>query len=199
MAIAAWFQPAVLISATPAVAPLLARRGARGSRREVVALSLSRWWFLSEGRILGLDVGERRIGVAISDPDGSFALPLNSIDRARTPDPIDAITDLAREDDVTAIVVGMPLSLSGAAGAQAESVTEFARDLERRVGLPVHFYDERLSTQEAIRRTTDAQDHARGSRRGGRARPSSADTDALAASIILQAFLDRQRLSGGSS
>lgn len=151
---------------------------------------------MPEGRILGLDVGERRIGVAISDPDGSFALPLNSIDRRGT-DAIEAIASLARQDEVTAIVVGLPLSLSGDRGAQAESVTVFARDLERRLDIPVHFYDERLSTQEALRRTADAESQARGSRRG-RGRSVSADMDALAASIILQAYLDRQRLARGT-
>jgi len=139
--------------------------------------------------VLGLDVGDRRIGVAVSDPDRRFALPLNSIDRARGGE-LDAIAAVVREDDVDELVVGLPLSLSGESGPQAVNATEFARSLEQRFSLPVHLYDERLSTREAERRVTDER---RSGGRRERSRPQQADTDAIAASIILQAFLDSHR------
>ncbi|MPZ50038.1 MAG: Holliday junction resolvase RuvX [Dehalococcoidia bacterium] len=144
------------------------------------------------GRVLGLDVGERRIGVAISDPDRRFALPLHSIDGRDRRAAIDEIIRIATGDEVGEIVVGLPLSLSGAAGAQAETTEAFAKALEERLPLPLHLWDERLSTQEAQRRIADEHNPS-GRGRRPRARRIEADTDALAASIILQAFLDRRR------
>ena len=149
----------------------------------------------ARGRLLGLDAGDRRIGVAISDPDRHFALPLRTVERDRRGGEFAELERLIREEDVTEVVVGLPLSLSGEAGSQAESAREFAEELKSRVQLPIHMYDERLSTQEAMRRVAD-EPRSRGSRRQ---RPSEADTDALAASIILQAFLDRQRFQDASA
>jgi putative Holliday junction resolvase len=140
------------------------------------------------GRVLGLDVGERRIGVAVSDPERRFALPLQSIDR-KAGDTMEAIASYVREDEIEEVVVGLPLSLSGESGPQAESAIAIARDLERRLHLPVHMWDERLSTREALGRVEGPR---RGQRRE-RGRGAAADTDALAASIILQAFLDGHR------
>jgi putative Holliday junction resolvase len=144
--------------------------------------------------MLGLDAGDRRIGVAISDPDRHFALPLRTIERDRRGGEFTALADLIREEEVTEVVVGLPLSLSGDSSAQTEAARAFASELQGHIGLPVHMYDERLSTQEAMRRVSD---EPRGRRdRRDRGRPSDADTDALAASIILQAFLDRERFKG---
>jgi len=138
--------------------------------------------------VLGLDVGERRVGVAVSDPERHLAVPLRSVARDGA---IEALAVLAREYEVADVVVGLPLTLRGEAGPQAESASAFARELERRLRLPVHLWDERLSTQEAQRRVL-----APSKRRGRRERtPRPVDTDALAASIILQAYLDRQRLA----
>ena len=137
---------------------------------------------------LGLDVGERRVGVAVSDPERRLAVPLRSVGRDGA---IEALAVLAREYEVADVVVGLPLTLRGEAGPQAESASAFARELERLLRLPVHLWDERLSTQEAQRRVL-----APSKRRGRRERtPRPVDTDALAASIILQAYLDRQRLA----
>lgn len=105
------------------------------------------------------------------------------------------LEQLVREEDVTEVVVGLPLSLSGEAGAQARSASDFAAALQTRLQLPVHMYDERLSTQEAIRRVA-GDSRGRGNRRQSR---SQADTDAIAASIILQAYLDRLRFGAGST
>jgi putative Holliday junction resolvase len=149
------------------------------------------------GRVLGLDVGERRIGVAISDPDRRFALPLHSVDGRDQASAIDAIAAIAAEDEADEIVVGLPLSLSGEAGKQAEKTTAFADELKQRLGLPVHLWDERFSSQEAQRRV--AEEHQPSGSKGRRMRSKrvDADTDALAASIILQAFLDGRRWRKG--
>ena len=147
--------------------------------------------------VLGLDVGERRVGVAVSDPDRRFALPLNSVDR-KLGNELQAIADVVRADEVDELVVGLPLTLSGEHGAQAASAQAFAEDLKRYLSLPVHLWDERLSTREAERLVLD--EHRTGSsghRRAERSRVPAADTDALAASIILQAYLDSRRSRTG--
>jgi len=141
------------------------------------------------GRILGLDAGEKRIGVAISDPARRFALPLRSI-VIDGRDEVAAVEAIVRAEDVAELVVGLPLSLTGQPSAQTERARRFGERLEERLRLPVHFWDERLSTQEAQRLGQDA----RPERRRRRSRPAPVDADALAASIILQAYLDKLRL-----
>ena len=142
------------------------------------------------GRILGIDAGDRRIGLAISDPEASFALPLNSIFADGSE--IDAIQRLIAAEEVVELVVGLPLSLSGEESAQTGRVREFAALLESRLEIPLHLWDERLSTHEAEARTEDVS-QIRGRRRSSRRSSPPIDTDALAASIILQAYLDRLR------
>jgi len=148
------------------------------------------------GRILGIDAGERRIGVAISDPGGSFALPLDSI--LADGRELDRLAELIAAEGVTALVVGLPLSMSGEASAQTEQARQFAERAGQRLGIPVHMWDERLSSYEAERLTSRGREGRQRDRgkRGGRGGGSSAtpDTDALAASIILQAYLDSLRL-----
>ncbi len=102
----------------------------------------------AEGRLLGLDAGERRVGIAISDPEQRLAVPLRTVARdvARA-----EIGDLARAEEIAGIVIGLPLSLSGESGEQAARTREFARALEKALNLPVAFWDERLSSQEADR------------------------------------------------
>jgi putative Holliday junction resolvase len=95
-------------------------------------------------------------------------------------------------EEVTELVVGLPLSLSGDESAQTARVRQFAAQIESSLQLPVHLWDERLSTHEAQGRSEEAS-RGRGRRRSGRHAPPPADTDALAASIILQAYLDRLR------
>ena len=149
------------------------------------------------GRILGLDAGERRIGVAISDPGGSFALPLESIQADGSE--MTRLSALIASEGVSALVVGLPLSLSGEASAQTERAREFASRAEEALGLPVHMWDERLSSREAERLTSyDRQPSGRdrgrrAGHRGGRSSGGGPDTDAMAASIILQAYLDSLR------
>lgn len=134
--------------------------------------------------------------MAISDPDRVFALPLRSVIRDGRGGEFAALEALIRDEEVAELVVGLPLTLSGEQGSQAESATAFADDLRTRFALPVHMYDERLSTQEAMRRVSD-EGRGRGNRKE-RGKVQQADTDAIAASIILQAFLDKARFSASA-
>lgn len=136
---------------------------------------------LGRGRLLGLDPGSVRIGVAISDERGRVSVPLKVV--AAGPDGgCAAIAALAREQQVVGVVVGHPLSLSGAAGAAAERAEALSRRLGEALDVPIVLQDERLSTVEAERRLAAAGVKGRG-RRGV--------VDAAAAAIILQAYLDR--------
>jgi len=132
-------------------------------------------------RILGLDVGDRRIGLAISDPNGQVAVPLRTLHRSAQNGSVEAIAALVAEENVEAIVVGLPLRMDGSAGSQAESVQEFVGQLLPAVNVPVTLWDERLSTVQAeqlLRRDRPA------SRKG------KSEQDSLAAAIILQGYLD---------
>ena len=134
-------------------------------------------------RILALDVGDRRIGVALSDPLGMLASPLTTIDRA-TPDTdtaIDAILALADQHEAAEILVGIPYLMSGRIGAQARITLDFAQALATRTHIPVTQADERLSSVQADRMLT--QSGASNTRDKGR-------TDSAAAAVILQAYLD---------
>ena len=137
-------------------------------------------------RILGLDVGERRIGIAISAPEGGLAVPLRVLERSEESADLRAIVELARAEDATTIVIGHPISLDGSRGAQARSVEAFARSLAETGGLAVELEDERLTSAQAKRGRNQSS-------RSQRAR--RAPVDDLAAAIILQAYLDRRRLA----
>ena len=134
-------------------------------------------------RILALDIGDRRIGVALSDPLGMLASPLTTIDRA-TPDTdtaIDAVLALANQHEAAEILVGIPYLMSGRIGAQARITLDFAQALATRTHIPVTQADERLSSVQADRMLT--QSGASNTRDKGR-------TDSAAAAVILQAYLD---------
>jgi putative Holliday junction resolvase len=143
------------------------------------------------GRLLGLDVGDRRIGVAVSDPDQGLALPVTTVTRGSGRE-LAELTSLVREQEAVGLVVGLPVSLSGEEGAQARRTREFARDLRERLNLPVAFWDERLSSQEADRILAPSGRKGRPAR-GAARRPEKGATDLVAATIILQAFLDSRR------
>jgi putative Holliday junction resolvase len=134
-------------------------------------------------RTLGLDVGERRIGVAVSDPDGRMAFPLATHER-RGGDDVAMLIDLARREEAGRIVVGLPLSLDGTHGPQAQEAAKFAERLTHKGGVDVVLWDERLSSIEA-------DHHLRAA--GRRGKDAKAQRDAIAASIILQSYLDSQR------
>jgi putative Holliday junction resolvase len=135
------------------------------------------------GRVLGLDLGDARIGVAISDDARRMAVPLGTV-RTGAPADVRAIADLIREHGVTLVVVGHPLLLSGESGERAHHAERFAAAIREALDVPVQLQDERLSTAEADRalRETGA---------GGRDRRRTIDRSA--ATVILQAWLDTNR------
>ena len=149
------------------------------------------------GAILGIDYGERRIGLAIADPDGLAARPLATIPRARSLEPADdavALEGAMRGAAVVELVVGLPLEASGAHGPMAEIVTTWARAVGERLGLPVTLRDERLSSYLAESRLGPMP---RG-RSGGPPSRTQRDryrerVDREAAAIILQDELDARR------
>lgn len=141
------------------------------------------------GRVLGVDVGERRIGLALSDPLGWTAQPLTTLVRAGEAETLEALKSLCLRLDVERIVVGLPRTLRGELGPQARRVEAFARALAGATGLPVVFEDERLTTVEAERAMLEA-DLSRRRRRQA--------VDRTAAALILQSYLERRRAAGAS-
>lgn len=136
-------------------------------------------------RILGLDVGVRRIGIAVSDPLGLTAQGLPTLQRRNRRYDHSELQKLIREYSVKEIVVGNPLRMSGESGAQAEKMAAFAAQLRQEFSLPVHLWDERLSTAEAHRLLDDTE--IRDARR-------KEVIDKMAAVLILQSFLDARAL-----
>ena len=135
-------------------------------------------------RVLGLDIGERRIGVALSDPLMIMAGALTVVERVTDDAALKQIIDLARENEVERIVVGMPRSLDGSLGKQAQAVQSFVDLLKERTDIPVVTWDERLSTVAAERTMLEV-----GMKRDKRKKRR----DSLAAAIILQGYLDREK------
>ncbi len=131
-------------------------------------------------RSLGLDIGDRRIGVALSDPEGILASPLTVINRRDESFDIEAITDIIRQQQVGQVVAGLPLSMDGSIGKQAEKAKDFVQKLSERIEVPVEYRDERLTTVLAERLK----------RASGGKKTRKARHDAQAAAIILQGYLD---------
>lgn len=137
------------------------------------------------GRLMGLDLGEARIGVSLTDEEGLVAMPLLTIERRNRREDIARIIELAAEHDVAAVVVGVPFQLDGTTDAQAERALNFARRLKRRLeGVPVVTWDERLTTREAERVLLEGDVSRRGRRKV---------VDQLAATLILNSFLEARR------
>ena len=143
---------------------------------------------MGQGRILGIDAGERRVGVALSDELWLLASPATVLDRrpGGLAPVLDALSALAHDEGVTRLVVGLPLNADGSLGRQARRAEAFARLAERVVGRPVVLWDERLSTREAEHLARERGLNLRRLRERGQ-------IDALAAAVILQDYLDRQR------
>ena len=135
------------------------------------------------GRVLGLDLGDARIGVAISDDGRRMAVPLGTV-RTGAPQDVKAIGDLVAEHSVTTVVVGHPLLLSGDAGERAHMAERFAEALRAILSVEVILQDERLSTAEAERALREA---------GASGRERRQTVDRSSATVILQAWLDAQR------
>ena len=135
-------------------------------------------------RVLGLDIGERRIGVALSDPEGIIAIALTVIERKSEDAALKQLVDLTHEHEVQRIVIGLPRSLDGSLGKQAQAVEAFAESVAGCSGLPVVTWDERLSTVAAERMMVEA---------GVKREKRKKRLDSVAAAIILQGYLDRER------
>jgi putative Holliday junction resolvase len=142
------------------------------------------------GRVLGVDWGEKRFGVALSDPLRMIAQPLTTLTRRpKQRPPVGAIAALAAEHGATAIVVGLPLTMEGDEGDAARAARALGAALAARTGLPVHYLDERMTTAHALKSARRA---------GVRDEDSRGRIDQMAAVGILQAWLDREgRGTGG--
>ena len=134
-------------------------------------------------RSLGLDVGEKGIGLAISDASGLLACPRGALVRKGEEKDTDALLQMIKAEGVEVVVVGLPRSLNGSIGPQARTVLAFVEALKGKLPVPVETWDEKLSTAEAERLLMEA----------GHRRPSKERRDAAAATIILQGYLDRGR------
>jgi putative Holliday junction resolvase len=137
-----------------------------------------------EGRLLGLDVGNRWIGVSLSDPLGILASPLTRIERTDDQTAVKAIAELVDKHEAKAVVAGLPYSMEGNVGQQAVRVQDFLRKLSESLLIPIQTWDERLSTVAVQREMIES-----GMRKGNRREK----VDAAAAALILQGYLDRLR------
>lgn len=133
------------------------------------------------GRILALDFGKKRIGLALSDPFRWTARGLDTLTRTRVRDDVAAIARLAAEHEVTLLLVGYPLNMNGTEGLQAQAAREFGERLRRATGIPVKFWDERLTSVEAeefLRERGEFPNRRKGV------------VDRIAATMLLQDYLD---------
>lgn len=132
-------------------------------------------------KIMGLDYGDRRIGVAVSDVFGWTAQGVETIERRKEGEEFHRISELAKEHEIEAIVVGLPKNMNGSIGPRGEICMAFAEDLRSKLNLPVHLWDERLTTVSAHRTLLEA-DVSRKKRKDV--------VDKMAAGLILQNYLD---------
>ena len=133
-------------------------------------------------RVLGLDLGRRRIGLALSDPKGVIALPAGALQRRDLASDLASLRALAVEREVERIVVGLPIHMNGSRGAEAKAAQAFARALAEATGLPVDLLDERWTTVEAERALRAT---------GLKARRQREVVDSVAATILLRTYLAR--------
>ncbi len=134
------------------------------------------------GRVLGLDLGSKTIGLALSDVSRTIASPLDTIRRTKFKQDVRTLLEIATEHDVAAFVIGLPINLDGTEGPRAQSTRAFARNLTGHTDLPLVFWDERLSTAAAERTLLEAD--------ASRKRRAEV-IDKMAAAFILQGALDR--------
>jgi len=142
---------------------------------------------MNNERLMGLDFGSKTVGVALSDPTGLIASPLEIIEREREDKlrkTFSRIEELIEEYKVTKIVLGLPLNMDSSEGERVKKTQEFKEALERRTGLEIVFWDERLSTVEAHDIMTEA---------GVKGIDRKKFVDKIAASIILQGYMDSQK------
>lgn len=135
-------------------------------------------------RILAVDPGSKRVGLALSDPSGTIALPLTTVDAEPAETLATRLTEIAGQNDAKRIVVGLPRRLDGSYGPEAKAARQLGDALRRASGLPVEMVDERLTTVAAERSLLET-----GARRAKR----RATVDRVAAALLLQSHLDRKR------
>ena len=140
---------------------------------------------VSSGRILAIDYGSRRMGLAVSDPLGITAQGLETLERTNKRSDFASLERTLREYQVKEIVLGYPLRMSGEEGKQSQKVAAFAEELRQRFRLPVHLWDERLTSAEANRLLRESELSIK-----KRARA----VDRMAAVLILQAFLESRSI-----
>ena len=136
-------------------------------------------------RVLGIDLGTRRIGLALSDPDATIAYPLDVLERRGARKDVAALAALVAEPGVERIVVGLPIHMDGRKGPEAEAAEKFASSLGQATSLDVDLMDERWTTLEAERSLREM------GQTGKRGRKRRQHVDAVAASLLLRAYLDR--------
>ncbi len=142
----------------------------------------------SAGRLMGLDVGSKTIGVAVSDATRFIATPLETVQRKKLALDLNRLAALAAERQVAGIIIGLPVNMDGSFGPRVQSVRQFAKDCAARLGLPIAFWDERWSTA-AVTRQLIAEDASRAKR--------AQVVDRMAAAYILQGALDYLRGQAG--
>lgn len=140
------------------------------------------------GRTIGIDPGERRIGIALADPTGTIASPDRYIDRTKG-DPVEAIAELCRELSVETIVVGLPVALDGREGPSAEAARAFGAQVAAGTGVSVEFHDERFTSVTAESALISG---------GVRRKKRKEKRDQVAAAVMLQGYLDARRYDDGS-
>jgi putative Holliday junction resolvase len=139
-------------------------------------------------RLLGLDLGEKTIGVALSDTSRSVASPMETLRRSKFSMDAEKLGKIVVEQNVGAVVIGMPLNMDGSDGPSAQSARAFGRNLAARISVPIVFWDERLSTVAVTRTLLDAD----------ASRRRRADVvDKMAAAYILQGAIERLRHKEG--
>ena len=164
------------------IKPFTRIKGSEKVYRRAKEKEVSRRESESEGRILALDLGKKRVGVAISDPLRLTARGLSTLIGKSTEEVLLAIEKTVKKYDVIEIVLGYPLLMSGDEGNMAKFVHQFAEELENRLSIPVILWDERLSSKQAER-----------SLRGNKTRRKKEDIDRISACFILQSYLDSIR------
>jgi putative Holliday junction resolvase len=146
-------------------------------------------------RILALDYGRARIGLAIGNTEAGLAQPLGTLDRINRNEDMRRLRELVREHGVQQIVVGLPLRLDGTRGDMAEEAARFGQRVHKQMGLPVEMVDERLTSWEAERLLEEQQGrtiHATSSKQRKKENPKLG-VDAMAAALILKEYLDRRQ------
>lgn len=140
-------------------------------------------------KYLGLDIGDKRVGVACGDSEVRIATPVRVIARGTLAQDARALAQIARDYDAARLIVGLPRNMDGTQGAQADAVIAYAQHLARMIALPLTFWDERLTTVAATQRVQAT---------GARGKKSRRHLDAIAAAVILQDFLDSQPIAEGT-